>query len=100
MKKTLLALLTAAVATMAYAADVADVVSKTKNEPQAADADTRPAALPQVSLEKANELNEKAIESYLFEKEKKEPFFRLYQEKVLDSIIFEGTIRGISLLSG
>ena len=55
-----------------------------------------PAAVPVVTAEEAEKLNAEAIEYAVVEKEKREPFFRMYQNSNLDNICFEGTIRATS----
>ena len=57
-----------------------------------------PAAVPVVTAEEAEKLNEEAKTIALAEKEKREPFYRFYQDTKLDSICFQGTIRAISTI--
>lgn len=57
-----------------------------------------PAAVPVVTAEEAEKLNAEAIEKVLAEKEKREPFFHLYENVSLESITFEGTIRATSAI--
>lgn len=57
-----------------------------------------PAAVPVVATEEAEKLNEEAREYAIAEKERREPFFRLYQNNKLDGICFEGTVRAASII--
>ena len=57
-----------------------------------------PAAIPFVTAEEAVKLNEEAKEYALAEKERREPFFRYYQDTNLDSVCFQGTIRATSTI--
>ena len=56
-----------------------------------------PAAVPIVTQEEAQKMNESAIAYALAEKEKREPFFKFYQDSKLDSVCFQGTIRATSI---
>lgn len=66
------------------------LVAKTKTD--------KPAAVPVVTAEEAVKLNEEAKEFALAEKEKREPFFRLYQDRNIETLCFEGTIRATSTI--
>ncbi len=57
-----------------------------------------PAAIPVVTAEEAEKLNEAAKEFALAEKERREPFFRLYQDSNIETLCFEGTIRATSTI--
>ncbi len=57
-----------------------------------------PAAIPVVMAAEAVKLNEEAKEYAIAEKEKREPFFKLYQNNKIDTICFEGTIRATSTI--
>lgn len=57
-----------------------------------------PAAVPVVNAEEAEKLNEEAKEFALAEKERREPFFRLYQDSNIETFCFEGTIRATSTI--
>ena len=65
-------------------------------------AETKPVKTTPVAEEKlapaAEKLNEAAKEFALAEKERREPFFRLYQDTKLDLISFQGTIRATSTI--
>ena len=58
----------------------------------------RPAAVPVVTAEEAKKLNEEAKEFALAEKERREPFYKYYQDTYLDSVCFLGTIRATSTI--
>ena len=51
-----------------------------------------------MTAEEAKKLNEDAKAYALAEKEKREPFYRYYQDIKLDSVCFQGTIRAISTI--
>ena len=57
-----------------------------------------PAAVPVVTAEEAEKLNEDAKAYALAEKEKREPFHKFYQDTKLDSVCFQGTIRATSII--
>ena len=57
-----------------------------------------PAAVPVVTAEEAEILNEEAKEYALAEKERREPFFKFYQDKKIETLCFEGTIRATSTI--
>ena len=57
-----------------------------------------PAAVPSLTAEEAERLNEEAKEYASAEKERKEPFFKLYQDTKLVSVCIQGTIRAISTI--
>ena len=57
-----------------------------------------PAAIPVVTAEEAEKLNEEAKSFALDEKEKEEPFYRLYAGAKNELISFEGTIKAASLV--
>lgn len=55
-----------------------------------------PAAIPVVTAEEAEKLNEEATEYLKTEEKRREPFFRLYPNSKFETICFEGTIRATS----
>ena len=57
-----------------------------------------PAAVPVVTADEAKKLNEDAKTYALAEKEKREPFYKYYQDTKLDSVCFQGTIRATSII--
>ena len=57
-----------------------------------------PAAIPVMTAEEAEKLNEDAKAYALAEKEKREPFYKYYQDTKLDSVCFQGTIRATSTI--
>ena len=57
-----------------------------------------PAAIPIVTAEEAEKLNEEAKEYALAEKERREPFYKYYQDTKLDSVCIQGTIRATSTI--
>ena len=54
--------------------------------------------MPVVTPEEAEELNINALESFAVEIEKKEPFYRLYQNDRIETVRFEGTVRATSVI--
>ncbi len=54
--------------------------------------------MPVVTAEEAEKLNEDAKAYALAEKEKREPFYKYYQDIKLDSVCFQGTIRATSII--
>jgi len=57
-----------------------------------------PAAVPVVTAEEAEKLNEDALAYALVGKEKSEPFYKFYQGNDLESVCFQGTIRATSTI--
>ena len=57
-----------------------------------------PAAVPVTTPEEAEKLNESAKEHVYAALGKKEPFFRLYENSSIESIVFEGTILAASAI--
>ena len=57
-----------------------------------------PAAVPVVTPEEAERLNEDAKAYVIAEKEKREPFYRFYQDTKLETVCFQGTIRATSTI--
>lgn len=57
-----------------------------------------PAAIPVATAEEAEKLNAEAMEFAIAEKERREPFFKLYQNNKIDTICIEGTIRATSTI--
>lgn len=57
-----------------------------------------PAAVPVVTAEEAVKLNMEAEVYAASEKEKREPFYKLYRDSKLNSICFEGMIRAVSTI--
>lgn len=55
-----------------------------------------PAAIPVATIEEAKRLNDQAIEYALKERERKEPFYKDYENLNLEIVSFQGTIRAIS----
>lgn len=58
--------------------------------------DNTPAAVPVVTAKEAEKHNEDAIAYAIAKKEKREPFYRFYQDTKLETVCFQGTIRAIS----
>ena len=54
--------------------------------------------MPVVTPEEAGKLNAEALDYFSVEKEKKEPFFRLYQNSDFETLCFEGTVRATSVI--
>ena len=67
-----------------------------KNNISISEEKSAPAAIPTATQEEAEKLNKEAIEYANEEKEKREPFFRLYQNIKLRTFCFEGTVRATS----
>jgi hypothetical protein len=57
-----------------------------------------PVAIPIATAEEAKKLNEEAKEYAAAEKEKREPFFRMYENSNFEPVTFEGTIRATSTI--
>ena len=57
-----------------------------------------PVAVPFVTAEDAEKLNAEALEYAVAEKEKREPFYRLYENSKLENNCFEGIVRATSAI--
>ena len=57
-----------------------------------------PAAIPAATPEEAETFNREAIEYAIAKKEKVEPFYNLYQNSHLETVVLEGTIRTVSTI--
>lgn len=57
-----------------------------------------PFAVPVVTPEEAGRLNQEAIAYASAQKERREPFYRLYEKSRFDSFCFQGTIRATSTI--
>lgn len=74
-----------------------NITSATKTE-SLEDKSHLPAAIPVLTPEEAIKANQDAIKFFLTEKEKEEPFYKLYEKSKLELISFEGTVRATSLV--
>ena len=75
--------------------------SSTETEPKAEmknDTKLNPVAVPVVTAEEATKLNEEAKAYAVAEQEKREPFYKLYQNIKLNTFYFEGTVRAVSVI--
>lgn len=57
-----------------------------------------PVAISVVTAEEAQALNQEALIYAVSQKEKREPFYNLYKDQDLESIVIQGTIRDISII--